>query len=135
MVLTRGDTLDVFSGAYDLFLVGAGVTIEPGIDGSLKPAPRCTALLTPGDSGIEALTIPAQWVVSYGMAVRDSLTVSSLEPDRAVLALQRELPTLSGLVLEQQELPLPIPPGTGAAGVMALYGALLILNVPPERLV
>jgi len=129
VLLTRGAQPGAFSGVYDLFVAVSPVT-EPAGTRDL----RCRVLLTPGDSEGEALPIPSKWVVSYGMAVRDSLTVSSLEPDFALLALRRELVTLDGTVLERQELPLPIPRGTGAQGVMALYGSLLILGVPPEEL-
>jgi len=132
LVLTRGECPHCFSGEYDLFVLAPA-------DGTFRnPDPlqdiRCKALLAPSDRGAEALGIQSKWVVSYGLAVRDSLTVSSLEPDLAVLALQREIPTLRGTVVERQEVPLPIPPGSGAGGVMALYGSLLILGVPPEEL-
>ena len=131
VVLTRGTRLEAFSGAYDLFVVASA---DDDFAGGDVQGIRSRALLTPCSAGAGALAIPSQWVVSYGMAVRDSLTVSSVEPDLAVLALQRELPTLAETVIERQELPLPIPPGMGAQGVMALYGSLLILGVPPEAL-
>ena len=131
VTVTQGECLGSFSGEYDLFLVAS---ITETVD-SPAQALRCRVLLTPGGDGLgTTLKIPSKWVVSYGLSTRDSLTVSSLEPDLAVLALQRELVSLSGTVIEQQELPLPIPPGIGAQGVMALYGSLLILGVPPERL-
>ncbi|MCL2563474.1 MAG: hypothetical protein FWE08_05500 [Oscillospiraceae bacterium] len=126
VTLIRGGHLHAFSGAYDLF-VAASPTEEGG---AASPALSCRALLTCAETPI----IPSQWVVDYGLSVRDSLTVSSLEPNHAVLALQRELVTLDGTVIEQQELPLPIPSGTSVQGVMALYGSLLILGVPPEEL-
>jgi len=133
VVVTRGDGLDAFSGAYDLFVVGAGPRFEA--EGPVRTVtPTCRALLTPSGEDTETLGISAQWVVGYGLAARDSLTVSSLEPDQAVLALQRELPTLTGTVIEQQELPISIPPGTGAQVAMALYGSLLVLGVLPEEL-
>jgi len=132
VLLTSGDGLGAFSGDYDLFAVTAS---PDGKAADLKGSKRIhsRALLAPNGSGIEAIS--SQWVVSYGMALRNSLTISSLEPDSAVLALQRELPTLTGTVVERQELPLPIPPGTGADTVMALYGSLLLLGIPPDALV
>ena len=129
VVLTRGDCLGAFCGAYDLFVVAFpdGTAIEDDSAAEVS----CRVLLT----SAEALRIPSEWVVDYGLSVRDSLTISSLEPDLAVLALQRELVPLDGAVIEQQELPLPIPPGTSAQAVMAFYGSLLILGVQPEELV
>lgn len=128
VVLTHGDCLCAFSGNYDLFVVASrnGEVVPNNSTAGIS----CRALLT----SAEALRVPSQWVIDYGLSVRDSLTVSSVEPDLAVLALQRELVTLDGTVIEQQELPLPIPPETGAEGVMALYGSLLVLGLAPEEL-
>lgn len=130
MVLTRGRCLTDFEGSYDLFLVAA-----PEIAGLPAPNLHCNALLVPWEATAETVAqIPSDWVVSYGMGVRDSITVSSLAPDYAQLALQRELVTLGGVVLEQQEIPIQLPTGTGHSATMALYGALLMLGVPPEAL-
>ena len=129
--VTAETELAAFSGAYDLFIALAA-------DGSSAPSPglRCRALLVPGDEQIEGvLRIPSQWVVSFGLSGKDSITLSSIEPDASVLALQRELVTLDGRVIERQEIPLPIPPATGAAGLMPMYGALLLMGVRPETLV
>ena len=131
IMVTRGERLDAFAGTYDLFLVVSA-------DVFCAPPPRtlrCRALLVPGGGQVDTvLQIPSQWVVSFGLSGKDSITVSSLEPDYAVLALQRELVTLDGRVVEQQEIPLPIPRATGASGLMALYGALLLLGASPETL-
>ena len=130
IVLTRSGCLTEFAETYDLFLVAA-----PGMMGEPSPTLRCNALLVPWETPAESVArIPSDWVVSYGMGVRDSITVSSLAPDYAQLALQRELVTLGGVVLEQQEIPIQLPPDTGHSAAMALYGALLMLGVPPEAL-
>ncbi len=72
--------------------------------------------------------------VSYGLSKRCSLTLSSLEPRRPVLALQREIATLTGIVLERQELPLRLWCGMGPEPLLAAAGTLLLLGVPPEDL-
>jgi len=129
--ITGGAQPDAFSGTYDLFVTATSDHIDAIVPGDL----RCQALLVPGDSPMETvLQIPARWVVSFGLSGKDSITISSLEPDHAVLALQRELVTLNQRIVERQELPLHVPPGTSAAGVMAFYGALLLLDVTPEAL-
>lgn len=42
-------------------------------------------------------------VVTCGTGVRDTLTVSSISPDSAILCAQRELPTAAGIWLEPAE--------------------------------
>ncbi|MFQ7450091.1 MAG: hypothetical protein ACLRNQ_00115 [Flavonifractor plautii] len=65
---------------------------------------------------------------------RDTLTFSSLEGDRLCLAVQRELVTLGGAVVEQQELVLPFSTGASPLPFLAAAGTLLLLGVPPEEL-
>jgi len=128
VVITRGERLDLFEGAYDLFIVS-----EPNlkIHGDC-PEISCRALLAPGDAPPQALGgISSKWVVSYGLSGKDSITVSSLERDTAVLALQRELMTLGEEVVERQEIPVCVPDGLDSQGIMAVYGGLLIMGIMP----
>ena len=131
VLLTRGTQFSDFRGSYDLFAVlSADFTAKPP-----SADLSCRALLLSGDvQGALVLQIASQWAVSFGLSVKDSITVSSVAPDTAVLALQRELVTLEHQVLEQQEIPLAVPQGTSAAGMMALTGCLLLLGMPPEKL-
>ncbi|MFQ9916692.1 MAG: hypothetical protein ACLRWQ_10180 [Flavonifractor plautii] len=64
---------------------------------------------------------------------RDTLTFSSLEGTVPV-AVQRELVTLGGAVVEQQELVLPFSTGASPLPFLAAAGTLLLLGVPPEEL-
>ena len=96
------------------------------------PLPRqCRMALVPG-----ALTVPlrAASAVSYGASPRDSLTISSREGNTLWAALQRELVTVDGRVVERQEFPLNLAPGEGELPALAAAGALLLLGVPPEEL-
>ena len=129
--IADGTRLADFSGEYDLFVV-----LSSEIDiSSVPPDLSCRVLLLPG-SGEPAVfsQIPSKWAVSFGLSGKDSITVSSLAPDFAVLSLQRELVALDGQVIEQQEIPLLMPHATSAPGLMALYGSLLLLGVAPERI-
>ena len=65
---------------------------------------------------------------------RDSLTISSREGNILWAALQRELVTVDGQVVERQEFPLNLAPGEGELSALATAGALLLLGVPPEEL-
>ena len=93
--------------------------------------PSCRILLAPGDSLPE---IPAETVITYGLSPRDSLTLSSREGDTLWAALQRELVTVEGRVVERQEFPLALRPGEEELSALAAAGALLLLGVPPEEL-
>ena len=68
--------------------------------------------------------------MSYGTSPRDTLTLSSLEGGQICLALQRELVTLTGQVVEQQELVLPFPRDAAPLPFLATAGALLLLDLP-----
>lgn len=94
----------------------------------------CRTVLLPGDAGRLLQGVRAASAVSYGVSPRDSLTISSREGDRLWAALQRELVTVDGQVVERQEFPLTVPPGIRELSALAIAGALLILGVPPEEL-
>jgi len=127
-VITRGEGIDCFSGAYDLFVVVRNELVHL----STPPEIRCRALLVPGNApGQTVAGIQSKWVVSYGLSGKDSITVSSLEKEAAVLALQRELMTLQDEVIERQEFPVPFPAGPDSEEIMAAYGSLLLLGIPP----
>ena len=71
-------------------------------------APRavCRILLTPPDKSAQLTAVEAEWAVSFGPAARESISFSSLDEDGLTLCIRRALPTLSGHVLETQEIPL-----------------------------
>ena len=96
--------------------------------------PPCRAVLLPGEGGAELGALRAASAVSYGLSPRDSLTLSSREGDRLWCALQRELVTVDGAVVERQECSLAPPPGLEPLSALAAAGALLLLGVPPGAL-
>ena len=87
-----------------------------------------------GDAGELLDGLRAASAVSYGASPRDSLTISSREGGRLWAALQRELVTVDGQVVERQEFPLALEPGREELPALAVAGALLLLGVPPEDL-
>ena len=94
----------------------------------------CRMVLLPGGTGAPAQGLRVPCAVSYGSSPRDSLTLSSLEGDRLCLAVQRELITLDGCVVDRQEIPLALPPGQSAQTVLARAGVLLLAGTAPARL-
>ena len=108
------------------------LVVSPGAAerGSVLPR-QCRTALVPGEI---AVPLRAASAVSYGVSPRDSLTVSSREGDVLWAALQRELVTVEGHVVERQEFSLPLAPGERTLSVLAAAGALILLGVPPEEL-
>ena len=92
---------------------------------------QCRTVLLPG--GMGGVLPRAASAVSYGVSPRDSLTISSREGDTLWAALQRELVTVDGRVVERQEFPLVLAPGEEELAALAAAGALLLLGVPPEE--
>ena len=93
---------------------------------------QCRTVLLPG--GMGGVPPQAASAVSYGASPRDSLTVSSREEGVLWAALQRELVTVDGQVVERQEFPVSLAPGEDELSALAAAGALLLLGLPPEKL-
>lgn len=111
------------------------LVVSPGAAAKRLELPgACRTVLLPGDAGELLDGLRAASAVSYGTSPRDSLTISSREGDRLWAALQRELVTVGGQVVERQEFPLTLAPGTKELPALAAAGALLLLGVPPEAL-
>lgn len=91
--------------------------------------------LLPGDPPLPELELQAASAVSYGAGPRNTLTISSRTVDRLWVALQRELVTVQGQVVERQEFPWRLSPGASPQAALAVAGALLLLGIPPEQLV
>ena len=111
------------------------LVVSPGAaQKGLELPAACRTVLLPGDAGDLLKGLRAASAVSYGTAPKNSLTVSSRREGRLWAALQRELVTVEGLVVEQQEFPVPLPRGMGELAALAAAGALVLLGVPPASL-
>lgn len=92
-----------------------------------QPEARCRLLLAPGDCPEALVRVRADAVVSYGLSLRDTLTLSSLADP--LLCLQRAIPLPGGASIEPQEFPLP-PLPEPPEGLLPLLGLWLILGRP-----
>lgn len=111
------------------------LVVSPQAAARRIPLPRqCRTVLLPGGMKDRSFPLQAASAVSYGASPRDTLTLSSREGDILWAALQRELVTVYGRVVERQEFPLRLDPGAGELPSLAAAGALLLLGVPPEGL-
>ncbi len=97
-------------------------------------AAACRTALLPGDPPLPELELQSASAVSYGAGPRNTLTISSRTVDRLWVALQRELVTVQGQVVERQEFPWRLSPGASPQAALAVAGALLLLGIPPEQL-
>ena len=91
----------------------------------------CRTVLLPGGAGGLLSGLDPAAAVSYGTGPRDTLTLSSREGRQLWCAIQRELVTVEGQVVERQELPLRLPDHMSPLSVLAAAGALLLLGGAP----
>ena len=94
----------------------------------------CRTVLLPGDAPAEHWQLQAASAVSYGSGPKNTLTLSSREGRKLWLALQRELVTIQGQVVDRQEFPWMLDHGASPQSALAVAGALLLLGVPPDQL-
>jgi hypothetical protein len=108
--------------------------IPPLKDGMLIDCDEvnCDTLLVPGAFFPADSSIYASRVVSYGFSPRDSITFSSIGEKKTVITIQRELFTLDGCIIEQQDI--PIKNADTPIDDLVISSALLLLGTAPESL-
>jgi len=80
---------------------------------------------------ISSIKLPA---ITCGLHAKDTITLSSIEHDRAVINLQRGLTCFTGESAEAQEFPVSFEAPVDSYLLMA-YGAILILTGNADKLV
>ena len=117
-------------GTLDLLVISPRATGWAG-----AASVNCRLVLLPGSAAPMARGLHVEGAVSYGTGSKDTITLSSLEGNRICLAIQRELVTVKGGIVERQELVLPYPAGQETPDrFMARVGALLLLGAEAEQL-
>lgn len=91
----------------------------------------CKAALLPSAAGDHLASVRAASAVSYGLSARDTLTISSRVGDKLMLALQREVVTVQGTAVEQQEFAVHCPPQFPQLSLLAVVGGLILLGAEP----
>ena len=108
--------------------------ISPNTRFSEKTALNAKCILLPGTLLDNLNGVESEYVITYGMSPRDTVTASSISDDGIVITLQRELVTLSGEVLERQDLPnMPLLMPT-VEKTMAVLSVFLLIGVPPDAI-
>ena len=87
--------------------------------GDGRPA-RCRMALLPGDAPLPGWDLQAASAVSYGSGPKNTLTLSSREGRKLWLALQRELVTIQGQVVDRQEFPWMLDHGASPQSALAV---------------
>ncbi|NLO47788.1 MAG: hypothetical protein GX111_05645 [Clostridiales bacterium] len=108
--------------------------ISPNAHFTKKTDLSAKCILLPGTLLDSLNGVESDYVITYGMSPRDTVTASSISDDGIVITLQRELVTLSGEILERQDLPkmpLRLPP---PEKMMVVISALLLIGVPPDTI-
>lgn len=113
-------------GLFDLLLLSPAAAGWAGAG-----AIACRTVLLPGVALPLVPILQTRSAVSYGLSPKHSLTYSSLEEGRACVALQRQIVTLSGQTLEEQEFVLSVPEGEEPVHFLAQVGARLLLTGRP----
>ena len=100
----------------------------------LVVSPGATGWAGAGALNCRTLTraLPAGTVLSYGSSSRNTLTLSSLDEQRASVAVQREFVSLDGRAVERQEIILPCD-GCSPDLLLAQAGAALLLGRLPAE--
>lgn len=95
----------------------------------------CKALITPETASHTIYKhMRFDYVVSYGLSQRSTITYSSLGRENSIISLQRKIATLSDRILESQELPVKITEKLEPISALAVYSALLMLDFPLRSL-
>ncbi|MBP1737222.1 MAG: hypothetical protein H6Q60_1103 [Oscillospiraceae bacterium] len=91
---------------------------------------ECGTVLLPGRAGSLLRAMHVESAVSYGPSAKDSITLSSMKDGHICIAVQRELVTVSGGLVERQELVLPFQAASeeDPERFLAVTGALLLLG-------
>lgn len=104
----------------------AMLIVSPDWQGE-APEIYCRILLTPPEKAAQLSRVRAEWIVSFGPSSRASISFSSRTPESLTLSVHREVPTLSGKVLEMQEIPIRCPPGE-TEDILAFCAASLLMG-------
>ncbi len=72
--------------------------------------------------------------VSCGLSLKDVLTLSSIGDNSVMLALQKDIYTLDGALLERQDIPVAVSEHAEPEAVLAAAGALLLLGAGSDGL-
>lgn len=77
---------------------------------------------------------PKNHVISYGLRSKNTVTASSLIGEKLVVALQKEVPTISGNSVDEQEFSVNVRNGGQSDKILGVVSTLLALDIPVEEI-
>ncbi len=114
--------------SYDVVVIGIDAPFDiPTCDTNILIIPDCI-----NATGISQLT--ANSVVSYGLCKKNTLTVSSLIGSRLVVSIQREISTICGDNVGEQELCINIQNFDSVDMLLGIITTLLVADISPEAI-
>lgn len=115
-------------GAFDAVLIG-------------NPPPRKNIhfdsrfLIVPDCMEGENLSfLPENNIISYGLRSKNTVTASSLIGEKLVVALQKEIPTINGNTVDEQEFSVNVKNGGQSDKVLGVVSTLLALDIPIDAI-
>ena len=107
-----------------ILLIAPGFSGFPSVSGisAAVCCGKCTELESP---------VP---FLRCGMSETDAFSFSSIGERIALAEISREIITLTGSVIEKQELLLPLPEHIEPLAALGIFASLLLLGYPPELL-
>lgn len=125
-------TLLVCSEPYDSEIGFDLCVYEPNFS---KTAHACCASLAIIPDTMHPIQLQkSEHVITYGLCQKNTVTVSSLVQKDLVIAIQREIPTLAGEMVDAQEFHVKLSQFGDINDALAIVSTLLVSGVSPEKI-
>ncbi len=73
-------------------------------------------------------------IITYGLCQKSTLTASSLIGERLIASLQKEISTLSGEKIDEQEFFVTTKHAENSDEILGIVALLLVLGIPPSEI-
>lgn len=80
----------------------------------------------------ELSPIHAESVISYGLRLKNTVTASSLIGEHLAVSIQRNIPTLCGNTVGEQEFIVNVRHGEHCDEILGIIATLLVIGISPE---
>lgn len=129
LVITESDNWVICAAALEEIKVDQLLVVALRDAPKLPAKLRCDVLLIPSDAEISCQGSAS--VITYGQLGKDTITLSSVDRDEAVVDLQRQILTLSGNTIEPCEIVVKVREQLDNDFILAVASILILTdNVP-----
>lgn len=126
VAIISGELLGNIKSQFDIFVIG---------DGKVKPQAniKASVVISPETIDTDIInSLSPKSVISYGICSKNTVTVSSLIETSLVVSIQRELVSLSGKRIEEQEIAIELEDAADLDSVLACIAVLFLLDIEVE---